>query len=170
MKGQNALDQQSHSGHRGYMAADSSRVRNGSHRNRGIDDFIDLLLEDGAGVSPRLRSLCKLIGIQRPAPWARLETMRFNLLLLVPYVILFAVVIFCSWVIQRDQDQIRAFAVQQCVAERRMYAVISDGLRTRAKIVRSPADAHELLLEAQEMERISGSLENCTACQAMVCK
>jgi hypothetical protein len=98
--------------------------------------------------------------------------MRYNLLFVVPYVVVIVLFVFSTYVLQGDQHKIEVLTTQNCSAQRSMYAVISQGLRRRAKIElniplppiegnakKKRADA--LTVEADEMDHTARTLPNC---------
>ena len=100
--------------------------------------------------------------------------MRYNTLFVIPYAINMVLIIIFAWIIQVDQAKMKTLNSRLCDGQRSMYAVISHGLRRRAGIEQSISlprvegnaknlRANALLLEAEEMDRVSWSLPNCPA-------
>lgn len=156
------------------MAANSPPLRAGDHRDHRFDDFIMEILDDGRNIASSIRGIRGTTGAKFTFTRARIDTMRYNTLFVIPYAINMALIIIFAWIIQVDQSKMKALSGRLCDGERSMYAVISHGLRNRAQIeqgihlpqVEGDAKnlrANALLLEAEEMEHVSWTLPDCPA-------
>lgn len=156
------------------MASSSPPLFSRDYRRRRFDDFTREILDERRDISTGIRGIQRLVRPELTLHWKRIDTVRYNTLFVIPYAVNMVLIIIFAWFIQHDQDKLKAMSGRLCDSERSMYSVIANGLRHRAQIeenIHLPAiegnaknmRAQALLLEADEMDRVSWSLPDCPA-------